>query len=196
MLLTNRKAIWENSLGNALRQPEYSKPGTVTPGEKKKKRGAVWRERKLSALGGLSRMWAKNPCILGKNWSKQRELQLLLPFTVLVCSDETAPVQSKNMASLAFPADALLPSSGEIGNWRFGSLPVQFCLHCCWPVPKSSLTLCDPVERRTPGFPVLYHFPEPAQTLVHRVGDAIQPSYPLSSPSPPVLNLSQHQGLF
>ena len=56
--MTNRKAIWENSLGNALRQPEYSKPGTVTPGEKKKKkkRGAVWRERKLSALGGLSRM--------------------------------------------------------------------------------------------------------------------------------------------
>ena len=47
-----------------------------------------------------------------------------------------------------------------------------------------------------PGFPVLYHLPELAQTHVHCVGDAIQPSHPLSSPSPPALNLSQHQGLF
>jgi len=49
----------------------------------------------------------------------------------------------------------------------------------------------------TPGFPVLQHLMEPAQTLVHRVGDAIQPSsHPLSSPSPLALNLSQHQDLF
>ena len=48
----------------------------------------------------------------------------------------------------------------------------------------------------TPGFLVLQHLVEPAETLVHRVGDAIQPSHPLSSPSPPALNLSQHQDLF
>ena len=48
----------------------------------------------------------------------------------------------------------------------------------------------------TPGFPVLHHLPEFGQTHVHRVGDAIQPSHPLSSPSPPAFNLSQHQGLF
>ena len=48
----------------------------------------------------------------------------------------------------------------------------------------------------TPGFPVLHHLLEFAQTHVHRVDDAIQPSHPLSSPSPPALNLSQHQGLF
>ena len=47
----------------------------------------------------------------------------------------------------------------------------------------------------TPGFPVHHQLPEFAQTPVHRVGDAIQPSHPLSSPSPPALNLSQHQGL-
>ena len=47
-----------------------------------------------------------------------------------------------------------------------------------------------------PGFPVLHSLPESAQTHVHWVGDAIQPSHPLSSPSPPALNLSQHQGLF
>ena len=48
----------------------------------------------------------------------------------------------------------------------------------------------------TPGFPVHHQLPEPTQTHVHWVGDAIQPSHPLSSPSPPVFNLSQHQGLF
>ena len=47
-----------------------------------------------------------------------------------------------------------------------------------------------------PGLPVHHQLPELTQTHVHRVGDAIQPSYPLLSPSPPALNLSQHQGLF
>ena len=47
-----------------------------------------------------------------------------------------------------------------------------------------------------PGFSVLYQLPELAQTYVHRVGDIIQPSHPLSSPFPPALDLSQHQGLF
>ena len=54
----------------------------------------------------------------------------------------------------------------------------------------------DPVDRSTPGFSVLHHLPEFAQIHVHRVGDAIQPSHPLSSPSPPALNFSQHQALF
>ena len=57
-------------------------------------------------------------------------------------------------------------------------------------------TLCDPMDCSTPSFPVHHHFPVSTQTHVHRVGDAIQPSHPLSSPSPPALNLSQHQGLF
>ena len=48
----------------------------------------------------------------------------------------------------------------------------------------------------TPGFPVHHQLPELAQTRVHRVSDAIQPSHPLSSPSPPAFNLAQHQGLF
>ena len=57
-------------------------------------------------------------------------------------------------------------------------------------------TLCDPMDCSTPGFPVHHQFPELAQTHVHRVGDAIQPYHPLSSPSPPAFTLSQHQGLF
>ena len=57
-------------------------------------------------------------------------------------------------------------------------------------------TLCDPMDCSMPGFPVHHQLPEHAQTHVHQVGDAIQPSHPLSSPSPPAFNLCQHQGLF
>ena len=57
-------------------------------------------------------------------------------------------------------------------------------------------TLYDPMNHSTPGLPVHHQLLESTQTHVHRVGDAIQPSHPLSSPSPPALNLSQHQGLF
>ena len=63
-------------------------------------------------------------------------------------------------------------------------------------VARSCLTLCDPMNRSTPGFPVHHQLPESTQTHVHWVGDAIQPSHPLSSPSPPALNLSQHQDRF
>ena len=63
-------------------------------------------------------------------------------------------------------------------------------------VAQSCLTLCDPMNRSTPGLPVHHKLLEFTQTHVHRVGDAIQPSYPLPSPSPPAPNPSQHQGLF
>ena len=72
-------------------------------------------------------------------------------------------------------------------NYIFSS--VQFsCLSC--------LTLCYPMDCSTPGFPVHRQLPESTQTHVYWVGDAIQPSHLLSSPSPPTFNLSQHQGLF
>ena len=63
-------------------------------------------------------------------------------------------------------------------------------------VAQSYLALCDPMNRSTPGLPVHHQLPEFTETHVHRVGDAIQPSHPLSSPSPPALNPSQHQSLF
>ena len=70
-----------------------------------------------------------------------------------------------------------------------GSL-VQFSsVHLCPP-------LCDPMNRSTPGLPVHHQLPEFTQTHVYQVSDAIQPSHPLSSPSPLALNLSQHQGPF
>ena len=63
-------------------------------------------------------------------------------------------------------------------------------------VTQSCPTLCDPMNRSMPGLPVHNQLLEFTQTHVHWVSDAIQPSHPLSSPSPPALNLSLHQGLF
>ena len=77
--------------------------------------------------------------------------------------------------------------------WGRGTL-VKDC-YCC-SVNKSCPILCNPMDCSMPGFHVLHCLPEFAQTHVHWVSDAIQPSHPLSPPSLPALNLSQHQGLF
>ena len=63
-------------------------------------------------------------------------------------------------------------------------------------VTQSCLTLCDPMDCSTPGLPVCHQLPKLNQSHVYWLSDAIQPSHPLSSPSPPAFNLSQHQGLF
>ena len=63
-------------------------------------------------------------------------------------------------------------------------------------VTQSCPTLCDPINRSMPGLPVHHQLLEFTQTQVHRVSDAIQPSHPLSSPSPPAPNPSQHRSLF
>ena len=73
---------------------------------------------------------------------------------------------------------------------------ILFEYDCYCLVAKLCLTLCNPLDWGTPGFPILHCLPGFAQTHVHWVGDAIQPSYSLSSSSPPAFNLSQHQGLF
>ena len=67
---------------------------------------------------------------------------------------------------------------------------------CCYCGSVAQPTLCDPMDCSIPGSPVLHHLPEFAQTHAHWVSDAIQPSHPLSSPSSPAFNLSQHQGVF
>ena len=72
-----------------------------------------------------------------------------------------------------------------------GLLYIQFSS-----VTQSCPTFCDPMNRSTPGLPVHHQCLEFTQTHAHRVGDVIQPSHPLSSPSPPAPNPSQHQGLF
>ena len=80
--------------------------------------------------------------------------------------------------------------------WEFlcGNLNLQWLLLVQFSsVAQSCLTLCDPMNRSTPGLPGHHQLPEFTQTHVHRVSDAIQPSHPLSPPSPPAPNPSQHQ---
>ena len=75
-------------------------------------------------------------------------------------------------------------STTKTTEWQFSS------------VAQSCPTLCDPMNHSTPGLPVYHHLPEFTQTHVHQVSDAIQPSHPWLSPSPPAPNPSQHQSLF
>ena len=85
------------------------------------------------------------------------------------------------------------------GNLRYSTmgrvLSMSLSVQLSW-VAQSCPTLCDPINLSTPGLPVHHQLPEFTQTHVHRVGDGIQPSHPLSSPFPPAPNPSQHQCLF
>ena len=96
-------------------------------------------------------------------------------------------------------------NSYPLCQWRHPAIPSSVTPFSSCPyqlqfssVAQSCPTLCDPMNRSTPGLPVHHQLPESTQTHVHRVGDAIQLSHPLSSPSPPALILSQnqHQSLF
>ena len=96
------------------------------------------------------------------------------------------------------PMDCSLPGSSLHGifqarvlEWGAIAFSAQFSS-----VAQSCPTLCDPINRSTPGLPVHRQLPEFTQTHVHRVSDAIQPSHPLSSPSPLAPNPSQQQTLF
>ena len=94
------------------------------------------------------------------------------------------------------------PQSGPAVNiladvfWAQKRTFLTGCMPCSCSVTQSCLTLWDPMECSVPGFPVLHYPSEFVQTHVLWFGDANQPSRPLSSPSPPAFNLSQHQDLF
>ena len=84
-------------------------------------------------------------------------------------------------------------------NWykpEGGAIPILYLSVQFSSVAQSCPTLCDPMNHSMPGLPVHHQLPEFTETHVHRVSDAIQPYHPLSSPSPPAPNPSQHQSLF
>ena len=102
---------------------------------------------------------------------------------------------SRLISSLSVAGGVASQAAGSI-FLKDNFIKIKF-IHCFVVVVQSfsrGLTLCNPGS--TPGFPVLHHLPEFAQTHVHGIDNTIQPSHPLSSPSPPAFNLSQHQGLF
>ena len=114
--------------------------------------------------------------------------------------------RQESWSGLLFPSPGDLhnpgikPMSPALAGGFFTTEPpgkplIKLCC-CCTSVTKSCLTPCDPMGCSTSGFSVFHYLPELAQIHIHWVGDAIQPSHPLSPPSPPVFNHSQHQGLF
>ena len=121
-----------------------------------------------------------------------------------LCSEwATAPLsgaQAPGLLPPSSPPTRVILSSSHFSPPISPSLTFQrgqvLSLCLCHPVSKSCLTLCDPVDYSTPGLPVHHYLPEFAQTHVHEVGDALQPSHPLPPTSTLAFNLSQHQGLF
>ena len=96
---------------------------------------------------------------------------------------------------------ALLLQNMLFTVWKQNKLRLSLCISMSLSIQLSSIsqscpTLCDPINRSMPGLPVHHHLLEFTQIHAHLVSDAIQPSHPLSSASPPAFNLSQHQGLF
>ena len=111
-------------------------------------------------------------------------------WSELSCPQGIFPTQGSNLHFLCF-LHCQMSSLPLAPSGKSNQLSVQFSS-----VAKSCPTLCDPMNCSMPGLPVHHQLPESTQTHAHQVGDAIQPSHPLSSPSPPALNPSQHQGLF
>ena len=123
------------------------------------------------------------------------------------CSTPGFPEPSLSLAVCSNSCPQCFPASGSfLVNWlftsggqRFGAsasvLSVNIHFSSVQSVAQSCPTLCDPMNRSTPGLPVHHQLPEFTQTHVHRVSDTIQPSHPLLSPSP-APNPSQHQSLF
>ena len=125
---------------------------------------------------------------------------LLLPSifpSIRVFSNESVlPIRWPKYWSFSFSINEY---SGLISfriDWLQSKVQFKLCLDQIRSVAQSCLTLCDPRNLSTPGLPVHHQLPEFTQTHDHRVSDAIQPSHPLSSPSPPAPNPSQHQSLF
>ena len=143
------------------------------------------------------------------------EMQIKTIMRYHFIPSRTAIFKKRQIISISENVEKVGPSNNVSGNvkwynhfgkvWQFlkwlnMELPYDqlhiYTGYCCCSVTQSCPTLCDPMDCSTPGFPVLHHLPEFSQTHVHWVSDAIQPSHPLSSPSPPAFNLFQHQGLF
>ena len=120
--------------------------------------------------------------------------QFWMLLVIMECSVDMRYIipRNQNLPKLQAPGGDVI-----LAKRFFAIKDVTVCFVCfvCW-VTKLCSTLCDPMDCSLPGFPVLHYLPKFLKIHVHWVNDAIQPSHPLSPPSPPAFNLSQHQGLF
>ena len=141
-----------------------------------------------------------------KEESEKVGLKLKIQKTKIMASDSITPWQTdgevmETVTDFIFLGSEITPDgdcSHEIKRCLLlrGKAMISFSLVQFSSVTQSCLTPCNPMNCRTPGLPVHHQLPEFTQTHVHRVSDAIQPSHPLSSTSPPAPNPSQHQRLF
>ena len=127
------------------------------------------------------------------------------PFLMLILLQLSIPTESQTLFTkvLFQTQDPILDlkmhfvaisTQSPLSNYFF--IFIIYCSVQFSSFAQSCPTLCDPMNHSTPGLPVHHQLPEFTQTHIHPVSDAIQPSHPLSSPSPPALNPSQHQSLF
>ena len=133
-------------------------------------------------------------------WSGVTRMIITLPScfsSSLECFCLLPPVQYYRTPSIVLQVYCLqvliLWQTKTVLKSRDITLPIKICISS---VAQSCPTLCDAIECSMPGLPVHHQLPEFTKTHVHWVGDVIQPTHPLPSPSPPTFNLSQHQGLF
>ena len=137
----------------------------------------------FSSVQSLSHVWLLViPCTA----ARQASLSITNSWGLLklMCIESVMPSSHLILCHSLLFLPSIFPASGSFRSDQIRS------------VAQSCLTLCDPMNCSTPGLPVHHHLPEFTQTHIHRVSDAIQPSHPLSSPSPPAPNPSQHQSLF
>ena len=135
-----------------------------------------------------------NPCGGRGRGQKQKLLQILSSGTPGGRRTFPIPAPLSNIC-IYFVMHIEQEMDSSIYLWKKNCfIDISYCQFSS--VAQSCPTLCNPMDCSTPGLPVHHQLLEFTQTHVYWVGDAIQPSHPLSSPSPPPFNLSQHQGLF
>ena len=170
----------------------------------------TWRIPWTEKPGGLQFMWLQR---IGHDWATKHRtaythiyFQIYIYiyiytyiFKIFVCVYTTthtcASVKKWNILfTIPQPIYSLANSKEQI-IVQFNRYNTNLFINQFSSVAQSYLTLCDPMDCNMPGFPVHHQLLEFTQTHVHRVGDAIQPSHPLLSPSPPAFSLFQHQSL-
>ena len=140
-----------------------------------------------------SRIRCKSHTNINTGW----RVEISFSFLPGPISPLQSPTECPAVTTVSRGVCFLLHPSMNFPIWR------SFFVPCAWrmsvqfsSVAQLCSTLCSPTNCSTPGFPVHHQRPELTQTHVHWVSDAIQPSHPLSSPSPPAFNLSRHQGVY
>ena len=140
-------------------------------------------------------------------WKLLKILKIELPYgpAILVFGIDSKDLKTTHLKRYTHSLQPYLQqprcrNNPRLRGWMNGQRRGGMCAHTrvgiFSSVAQSCPTLCDPMNSSTPGLLVHHQLPEFTQTHVHRIGDAIQPSHPLSSPSSPAPSPSQHQGLF